>query len=178
MDARLLEQLSVITAEEQEILDGRRDIDRDIYMQGQKSTINSRKLLASGKLITIRPHTRFIHFPEHTHDYVEVVYMCCGETVHIVNGKTIRLREGELLFLGQRARHAVLKLDGPVAVRYPRGGEGRFISMSGVSGSAVIRPGRSPIRVQVTSASSSSEISSITPTRPYFTKNGVPASIL
>lgn len=43
--------------------------------------------------------------------------------------------------LREMLRHAVLKLDGPVAVRYPRGGEGRFISMSGVSGSAVIRPG-------------------------------------
>ena len=74
VDAKLMEQLSVITAEEQEILDGRSDIDRSIYMQGQGSTINSRKLLASGKLITIRPHTRFIHFPEHTHDYVAVSY--------------------------------------------------------------------------------------------------------
>ena len=44
MDTKLLEQLSVITAEEQEILDGRRDIDRNIYMQGQGSIINSRKL--------------------------------------------------------------------------------------------------------------------------------------
>ena len=102
MDTKLLEQLSVITAEEQEILDGRNDIDRDIYMQGQKTTINSRKLLASGKLITIRPHTRFIHFPEHTHDYVEVIYMCSGETTHIVNGKEIKLEQGDLLFLNQR----------------------------------------------------------------------------
>lgn len=39
MDAKLMEQLSVITAEEQEILDGRSDIDRSIYMQGQGSTM-------------------------------------------------------------------------------------------------------------------------------------------
>ena len=109
MDTKLLEQLSVITAEEQEILDGRSDIDRDIYMQGQKTTINSRKLLASGKLITIRPHTRFIHFPEHTHDYVEVIYMCSGETTHIVNGKEIKLEQGDLLFLNQSATHEVCR---------------------------------------------------------------------
>jgi quercetin dioxygenase-like cupin family protein len=111
LDTKLLEQLSVITAEEQEILDGRSDIDRDIYMQGQKTTINSRKLLASGKLITIRPHTRFIHFPEHTHDYVEVVYMCTGETTHIVNGRQIRLEQGDLLFLNQSATHEVCKAE-------------------------------------------------------------------
>ncbi len=107
MDAKLLQQLSVITAEEQEILAGRSDIDRSIYMQGQDSTINSRKLLASGKLITIRPHTRFIHFPQHTHDYVEVIYMCSGETIHIVNGKKIQLEQGDLLFLNQSATHEV-----------------------------------------------------------------------
>ncbi len=39
-------------------------------------------------------------------------------------------------------RHAVLKLDGPVAVRYPRGGEGNYRSMSGVSGSDIVREGR------------------------------------
>ena len=109
MDTNLLEQLSVITAEEQEILDGRGDIDRSIYMQGSSSIINSRKLLASGKLITIRPHTRFIHFPEHTHDYVEVVYMCSGETTHIVNGKVIQLEQGNLLFLNQSATHEVCR---------------------------------------------------------------------
>ena len=68
-------------------------------MQGQGNTVNAKKLLAAGKLITIRSHTRFIHFPEHTHDYVEVVYMCSGQTTHIVNGKTILLEQGDLLFL-------------------------------------------------------------------------------
>lgn len=111
MDARLINQLSVITEEEQEILDGRSSIDRNIYMQGSKSTINSRKLLASGKLITIRPHTRFIHFPEHTHDYVEMIYMCSGETTHIVGGKEICLEQGDLLFLNQSATHEVCRAE-------------------------------------------------------------------
>lgn len=119
MDTKLLEQLAVITAEEQEILAGRRDIDRDIYMQGQGSTVNSRKLLSSGKLITIRPHTRFIHFPEHTHDYVEVIYMCAGATTHIVNGKKIKLEQGDLLFLNQSATHEVCKAgEGDIAVNF------------------------------------------------------------
>ena len=119
VDAKLLEQLSVITSEEQEILDGRSVIDRSIYMQGQGSTINSRKLLAAGKLITIRPNTRFIHFPEHTHDYVEVVYMCSGKTTHIVNGKRIELEQGDLLFLNQSATHEVCRAgEGDVAVNF------------------------------------------------------------
>lgn len=109
MDRDILSRLQAISAEEQAILDGRTTINRDLYMQGQGNTINAQKLLASGKLITIRPHTRFIHFPEHTHDYVEVVYMCAGQTTHIVNGKRIVLEQGDLLFLSQSATHEVCK---------------------------------------------------------------------
>lgn len=109
MDIELLTYLQSITAEEQAILDGRTSIDRDIYMQGQSNIINAKKLLAAGKLITIRPHTRFIHFPEHTHDYVEVVYMCSGQTTHIVNGRHIQLNQGNLLFLSQSATHEICK---------------------------------------------------------------------
>ena len=38
-------------------------------------------------------------------------------------------------------RHAVLELTGPVAVRYPRGGEGELRTMSGTEGASVIRKG-------------------------------------
>ena len=111
MDRELLYHLQGITPEEQAILDGRTTIDRALYMPEQENTISSRKLLEAGKLITIRPHTRFIHFPEHRHDYVEVVYMCAGTTTHIVNGKTVTLEEGELLFLNQSALHQVCKAE-------------------------------------------------------------------
>lgn len=109
MDAALLRRLSRITPEEQAILRGRTTIDRGIYMGGTGNRINAGKLLAAGKLITLRPHTRFIHFPEHTHDYVEMVYMCEGSTVHIVGGTRIHLKKGELLFLNQSATHEILE---------------------------------------------------------------------
>jgi AraC-like DNA-binding protein len=60
-----------------------------------------------------------VHFPEHTHDYIEAVYMCSGETVHIINGKKIKLREGELLFLGQNARQEILPAkEGDIAINF------------------------------------------------------------
>ena len=37
--------------------------------------------------------------------------------------------------------HAVFQVRGPVAVRYPRGGEGRFRQNAGVTGTVVLRPG-------------------------------------
>lgn len=111
MHQELLKHLSKITQEEQAILEGRTTIDRELYMADCGNTINSRKLLAEGKLITLRPHTRFIHFPEHRHDYVEVVYMCQGQTTHVVNEKTIPLQPGDLLFMHQSATHEVYRAE-------------------------------------------------------------------
>ena len=76
-------------------------------MDGSRDVISGEKLLERGKLIAIRPHTRFIAFPEHSHDYVEMVYMCAGQTRHTVNGTAITLRKGALLMLGQNARQAI-----------------------------------------------------------------------
>jgi len=111
VDTLLLETLSKISAEEGRILAGQTGIERDLYMVGSPDVINSQKLLDNGKLITIRPHTRFVHFPKHTHDYVEMIYMCCGKTRHIVNGTEVELNAGELLLLNQSATHEVCRAE-------------------------------------------------------------------
>lgn len=104
----ILAELMPITDEERAILDGRTTIDSTIYTEGGGGVISSRKLLPKDRQISVRLHTRFIHFPEHTHDYIEAVYMCSGSTTHIIGGKPIELREGELLLLGQGARQEIL----------------------------------------------------------------------
>ena len=119
INREILKELIPITDEEQAILDGRNTVDSSIYTENDDNIISARKLLKDGKLITIRTHTRFIHFPEHTHDFVELVYMCTGKTTHIINGKTIDLSEGELLFLGQNAKQEILPASGnDVAVNF------------------------------------------------------------
>ena len=107
MNEAIITTLSRITDEERAILSGRRSIDRSLYMDGSRDVISGEKLLDRDKLIAVRPHTRFIAFPEHTHDYVEMVYMCQGTTTHSVDGSRILLREGELLLLGQNARQSI-----------------------------------------------------------------------
>ncbi len=107
MDKKLLGKLAKITQEEQEILNGRKQIDTSIYNLNRSMVVDRKKLLESGKLIELRPHTRFIHFPKHTHNYVEVVYMCSGKTRHIINGSEVVLKQGELLFLSQNATQEI-----------------------------------------------------------------------
>ena len=119
IDKSIIDKLSGLTGEEKRILNGGESIDRTLYMDGSRDVISGDKLLPPGKTITIRPHTRFVAFPEHTHDYVEMVYMCRGETTHIVNGQRIVLHAGELLILGQNARQAIEPAgEGDVAVNF------------------------------------------------------------
>lgn len=97
----LYQELKKITEEEQYYLDGKKDIQKTLYMSHNSNMIDAAKILEKGKLIQVRPHTRFVHFPKHTHNYIEVIYMCSGRTRHIVNDTEILLEEGELLFLNQ-----------------------------------------------------------------------------
>lgn len=109
MQQELLAQLRKITEEEQAILNGQQDVKKELYTSGRGFVIDSRKLLQKGRLIEIRPHTRFVHFPRHSHNYVEMVYMCSGSTTHIINDRErITLQEGDLLFLNQNATQEIL----------------------------------------------------------------------
>ena len=111
MHEEILRRLSVITDEEQRILDGDPEIDRSLYMEGGMDRITGGKLLEKGRNIAVRPHTRFIHFPPHTHDYVEIVYMAQGQTRHLVNGHPFTLSAGEILMIGQHAVHEIERAD-------------------------------------------------------------------
>ncbi|WP_077611855.1 AraC family transcriptional regulator [Clostridium sp. Marseille-P2415] len=108
MNQEMIDRLGVITDEEREILNGRTEIDRKRYTEGQELVIDSKKMLEHGKMIRIRPHTRFVHFPKHKHNYIEVIYMCKGETTHFIDGEKVVLKTGELLFLNQHATQEIL----------------------------------------------------------------------
>ena len=93
MNQKLLEELRQITPEEQMYLNGAESVDEGIYMEPKTNVVDYKKLITSGKVIDVRTHTRFVHFPEHTHNYVELIYMCSGSTKHIINGNEIVLEK-------------------------------------------------------------------------------------
>lgn len=107
MTEELLRELKKITAEEERILSGNQEIEKNIYMSTETDVIDARKLLESGKMIQVRTHTRFAYFPRHTHNFIELIYMCSGSTHHVVNGEDVILKQGELLFLNQKATQEI-----------------------------------------------------------------------
>lgn len=108
MQQELLDHLKKITEEEQKILDGRAEVDKEIYTSGRDFIVDSRKMLNEGKLITVRTHTRFVYFPAHRHNFIEVLYVCEGSVTNIIDGKKVVVGKGELLFLNQYTKHELL----------------------------------------------------------------------
>lgn len=107
----LLERLREITEEEEQILRGSNGVEKERYATGSEFTVDSRKMLAAGQLITVRKHTRFVRFPLHRHTFVEMIYVCQGKVVNLIGGKSVEVRQGELLFLNQYTKHEILPSD-------------------------------------------------------------------
>lgn len=109
MKQEIMLSLMEITDEEKKYLEEQSGVDKSIYTEAKDFTIDSRKLLERGKLIDIRPSARFVHFPKHKHNYIEIVYMCSGQTTHIINSSSkVVLQQGDLLFFNQHTYHEIL----------------------------------------------------------------------
>ena len=112
MDARILEKLSFLTEEEQYILVEENPTPRDLYGKSGRFIVERRRVshLVSGEAtspICLRMHPRFRPFPSHSHDFIEVMYVCSGSITHNVGGEEIPLDTDELILFGRRAEHSV-----------------------------------------------------------------------
>ena len=70
----------------------------------ERLVIEGAKLMKKEKLIAVRADTNTKHFPEHSHDYVEIIYMYQGTRTNIVNNETVVLNEGDILFMTPNCR--------------------------------------------------------------------------
>jgi AraC-like DNA-binding protein/mannose-6-phosphate isomerase-like protein (cupin superfamily) len=107
MKNKLLEELKKITDEEQAILQQKTEIKKDIYTSQAAFVIESEKFLSKDKMIMLRKHTRFIDFPKHRHNYIEINYVLNGQLKQRVGNEEICLKKGELLFLNQHIDHEI-----------------------------------------------------------------------
>ena len=89
MRKEIIEYLYPLNQEETEALGNSMNIDRSIYMNGNTAVVRAEKLLEKGRIVALRPHTRLVAFPFHSHSYVELVYVIQGKMVHTINNKRI-----------------------------------------------------------------------------------------
>jgi AraC-like DNA-binding protein/mannose-6-phosphate isomerase-like protein (cupin superfamily) len=107
MNQELLNELLQITDEEKSILDQQAKVSKELYTSKTNFIIESEKFLSKEKMIMVRQHTRFVDFPLHKHDYIEVNYVYNGKLEQTVGGKPIILKKGELLLLNQHIEHEI-----------------------------------------------------------------------
>ena len=69
--------------------------------------------------MTVRHHSRFIEFPEHKHNYIEIVYVCAGKITHYIDGKSLSMQPGDLLLMNQHVKHSVKRAElGDIGINF------------------------------------------------------------
>lgn len=101
MDKLFLQNLMQITPDGDNLKNGKTTGKAD------KLIFQSRVILGDMP-INVTLHPRFIKFPLHGHDYTEMMYVVSGSITHLVNGKPIVIKEGNLLLLNKFTVHEVL----------------------------------------------------------------------
>lgn len=101
----LLDELLQFTIEEKSFLENQSEVIKDIYTSQPLFIIESEKFLSSDKMIMIRKHPRFVRFPKHKHNYIEMNYIYNGQLNQKVGNKELALKKGEILLLNQHIEH-------------------------------------------------------------------------
>lgn len=77
-------------------------------MEFYRKNCDEKIMVGPGKLMDIYCQPRFVEIPDHSHNYVELVYMYSGSTVHFINGiRKIVLETNDLLLLRRETRHSI-----------------------------------------------------------------------
>ncbi len=106
MEKHLLKKLSQTTDEERAILAGASPA-ASLYFDN-KSLIKSEKVLTGRTAeIGIKTHARYAAFPEHSHNYVEMMIVLSGSVTHHIGKKTICLGAGDILLMNKHVRHSI-----------------------------------------------------------------------
>lgn len=101
------QKLREVTIEEKQILEGNHIVNKNLYTNGDEFIIDVDKLMVPGEMINIRKHTRFINFPEHSHNFLEFNYVYSGQLTQVIDGKNIVLKKGEIIFLNKSIVHEI-----------------------------------------------------------------------
>lgn len=87
------------------------EINKAAYTSQQEFVIEREKFLLDTQQIDVRKHPRYIHFPKHRHDFIEINYVLKGQLSEWVGEDKLNLVEGELLLLNQHVEHELSVCD-------------------------------------------------------------------
>lgn len=113
MRPEIIDYISKITEEEQYALEKSSSFDKKRYSKSGRFIIERRRMsqMSFGDYNTpvcLIAHPRFQEFPEHSHDYIEIMYVCNGSITHVFEKEKVCLHADEMIVLGKNAKHAIM----------------------------------------------------------------------
>ncbi|MGN8682145.1 AraC family transcriptional regulator [Gracilibacillus sp. HCP3S3_G5_1] len=105
LDTFLFQELMKETEEERAILEGNQAVNKKIYTNLTSDFVIQSEKFLEDNLIMIRKHPRYIDFPRHSHDYIEMNYVFHGKFHQKVANEPITLKQGDILLLNQYIEH-------------------------------------------------------------------------
>ena len=118
MQQSIIERLSKLTDEEQFLLVRENTSpQKQIYAKSGRFIIERRhisniSLGESTAAISMRQHPRFRDFPLHSHDYVEIMYVCNGSITHVFDGEEVTLHKDDIIVLAGKGHETYQEIHG------------------------------------------------------------------
>ena len=108
----ILKKLSALTEEEQFTPEKSRPSGQSLYLKPGRSVIERRTMSSivtgeSTAAVCMRSHPRFSTVPPHTHDYMEIMYVCNGCITHVIGGQAVPVHTGDVIVLGRDTKHSI-----------------------------------------------------------------------
>lgn len=109
MRESLLQHLKQVSPEEQSYREGNTQIIKELYANSGLGEVDKNCLLKQGNLVTVRAHSRFVNFPKHRHNFIEIMYVAEGSITHLIEGQELVMTKGDILLMNQQVEHSVRK---------------------------------------------------------------------
>lgn len=112
MRDEILKKLSALSAEEQFTPIEDRPSEQSMYSKSGRFIIERRTMssISTGEAtaaVCMRSHPRFRAFPSHTHDFIEIMYVCGGSITHEIGEQAVTVKAGDMIILGRDTRHSI-----------------------------------------------------------------------
>lgn len=108
MNQELLEYLKKITPEEEELIRSNKPLLERYAKEPGSQVVDRDKMIRPRRMIDVMKQPRFIEVTEHTHNYLELIYVVSGSSRQVIDGdRELVMKEGDLMFLRQETYHSV-----------------------------------------------------------------------
>ncbi len=111
MESKLLEKLSRISDTERSVMAMSAGALSDSTIAFDNMPLRRRdyiwNVIGSRQMVSTHMHTRFVDIPIHSHSYLEMMYVCSGSVVHLLDGLTYRLEQGDLILMNRHVKHSI-----------------------------------------------------------------------